>query len=135
MEKNKLSQGFSLLEVIIVVATVGLLAILISSIPNSIRLVTKSRHTSTAREIAAKKIEEMREIQYGNLTVGETDITDSTLNLIPSGSGKIIVALCDPTICTKDENTKEVTVMVTWQEENTRQVTLSTLISEGGLSQ
>lgn len=118
-----------------VIVAVSILIILIASFPNSINLVSKSQHQSLAREIATKQIEDLRSLSYVNLTLGEMQILDSRIALLPSGGGQILVESCDPSICTNDENTKVVSVSVFWKDSNQDQeVKISTLISEGGLS-
>ncbi len=128
-------EGSSLVEVLMVIAAISILIILIASFPNSMNLVSKSQHQSLAREIAAKQIEDLRNLSYVNLVLGETQILDSRVSLLPSGNGKIIVENCDPDICVNDENTKTVTVTVLWKEATKDQkIEINTLISEGGLS-
>lgn len=126
-------KGFSLVEILLVLAGVGLLVILLSAFPNSIKLVTWSRQQSLAREIAAKQIEQVREQSYINLAPGTQSFT---VNLLSEGSGEKIIEDCDPTICTNSELVKKVTVLVKWNQEGIlRQVKLVTFISQGGLNQ
>lgn len=132
------SKGLSLVELVLVIVFVGFLAILIASIPNSIGLIGKSTHVSQAREAASKKVEELRQTQYTNLTLtgGPVGYFDPSANLLPYGSAEYSVDDCsspDP-LCSNGELVKKVTVTIKWKEEDRDQkVELTTLVSEGGL--
>lgn len=129
-------KGVSLIESLLVVVVVASIVFLISSLPNALTLVSKSRHLSLAREIAAKQIEDKRMISYDNLVSDESPISDSRLNLLPQGSGVVIVEDCNLSICELGEAVKQVTAEVIWQDNNKPQsVILKTMISEGGLNQ
>lgn len=131
-----MERGVSLIESILVVAVVGFTIILLANLPNAIGLVNKSRHLSLAREIAAKEIEDRRNISYINLVNDETAITDSRISLLPSGNGQVIVTDCDPLICANLEDIKQVTVTLQWKEGSKDQsVSLKTFIGEGGINQ
>jgi len=128
--------GVSLIELLLVVTTVGFLIFLVGNIPNSINLVGKAGRQSLAREIASKQIEDKRAIQYVNLANGESSVSDVRLSSLPFASGEVIVSDCDPSICNHEENAKKVMVTITWKESTqTETVTLETLIGEGGLNQ
>lgn len=130
------NKGVSLIELLLVMALVGFLVLLIANLPNSINLIGKANHQSTALKIASKALEDKRSLQYQNLANGEQALSDPRLLRLPSGSGQVLVEDCDPLICTQGENARQVFVKVTWQESGKAQeVTLKTLISEGGLSQ
>lgn len=132
----KLNQhGISLVEILLVVATIAILAALIANLPPSIGLIGQARHQSLANQIANKQIEDVRAITYENLADGQTDITDSRINLLPSGSGIILVEDCDPVnICSNNENMKQVTVTINWQESGKQKsVEIITMIGSGGL--
>ena len=117
-----------------VIASVGILMLLLANLPNSIRLIGKAKHQSLAREIATKQIEDKRELPFINLATGEQIISDSSLKLLPAGSGKIIISDCSPTVCTSGENAKQVAVTVSWKEVGqTQTLAIDTLIAEGGL--
>lgn len=129
-------RGISLIEVLLVVAVVGTAVFLMANLPNAMGLVNKSRHLSLAREIAAKEIEDRRNVSYINLVPDTTEIIDSRISLLPSGNGQVIVTDCDPLICTNDEHIKQVAVTVQWKEgSKDQQVSLKTFIGEGGINQ
>src|SRR3989304_9196904 len=135
---NNHEKGFSLAEILLVLAGVGFLIILLATFPNSIKLVTWSRNQSMAKEIAAQEVEKVREQSYINLAPGtqsldETD--DLRIGLLPEGGGEKVIADCDPAICIQSELVKKVTITINWNEEgNIRQAKLVTFISEGGLN-
>jgi len=130
--------GVSLVELLLVVVAVGMLVALMGSIPNSVGLISRSKHQSLAREIALKQIEDKRATAYANLTptapTGDP-FTDSRLSLLPGGSGKITIADCG-SICTNNEHIKQLTVEVDWKDGGKSQsVQIKSMIAEGGLNQ
>lgn len=133
-------KGFSLVELLVVIVIIGFLVIIISSLPNAMNLIRRSGYVGLAREIASKELEEKRAIQYINLALGETGITDPRVNQLPSASGKTLVEQCQkltqPLFCPNDEPLKFVTVTISWKEFGKDQsFILKTLVSEGGLNQ
>lgn len=129
-------KGISLIELILVVAVVGAAVFLMANLPNAIGLIGKSRHLSLAREIAAKAIEDKRNISYINLVNDVSSISDQRISLLPAGTGQSKVEDCDPSICTGSENIKQVTVTINWKEESRdQQISLKTFIGEGGINQ
>ena len=129
-------RGVSLVELLLVVIVVGVIVFLLANLPNAMNLINKSKHLSMAREIAAKQIEDKRSISYINLVNDTLAISDSRINLLPDGSGTVVVADCDVLICTQGESAKQVSVTVSWKDNNKLQkVSLETLIAEGGLNQ
>lgn len=128
--------GFSLIESLLVVVIIGSIVFLVASIPNSMMLITKSKHVSLAREIAVKQIEDKRTINYANLVNGSSPIDGSRLGFLPAGNGTVAVADCNIQICTNGEHLKQVTVTVNWQDNNKNQsISLATMIGEGGINQ
>ncbi len=131
-----MEKGFSLVESLLVVAVIGSVVFLMANIPNAMMLIAKSKHVSLAREIAVKHIENKRTINYSNLVNDNSPISDSRLNLLPQGSGTMIVSDCDPSVCKNGEPVKQVTVIVSWKDNNKPQtITLKTMIGEGGINQ
>lgn len=129
-------RGISLVESLLIIVAVGLLVFLLANLPNSINLITKSKNLSLTREIAAKQIEDKRNINYANLVNDNSPLSDPRLSLLNKGGGTVVVEDCDPTICINSESIKKITVTVTWEERNIQQtVSLNTFIGEGGLNQ
>lgn len=129
-------RGASLIESLLVVVMLGIIVVLMANLPNAFTLMSKSRHLSLAREIAAKQIEDKRGISYINLVNGTTNISDSSLSLLSNGSGTITVEDCNASICTNSEHIKKITVTLNWKDNNKNQtVSLNTFIGEGGLNQ
>lgn len=134
--KFKNQQGVSLPESLLVIVILGSIVFLMANIPNAMMLITRSRHMSLAREVATKQIEDKRAISYANLVNDNSPISDSRLSLLPQGSGTVTVEDCDPAVCTAEEAVKQVTVMVSWQDNNKPQsISLKTMIGEGGINQ
>lgn len=132
-------KGFSLVELLLVIAAVSFLVLLLGSIPNSVNLIGRSRQQSIAREIISREIEDKRAITYINLATGETQVNDPRLGLLPAGSGKTVIADCipveSPAICPGGENIKQITVTLDWKTAGKAQtIKVETLISEGGLN-
>lgn len=132
----KKQRGASLVEPLLVLVIIASTVFLIANIPNALTLIGKSKHMSLAKEIASKQIEDKRNISFENLVNDEATIIDSNISLLPNGTGSVVVADCDPLICTNSENIKKVTVTVSWKDNTKNQtVVLSTLIGEGGINQ
>ncbi len=129
-------RGVSLIEALLVIVIVSSLVFLLANLPNALGLISKSKHLSLAREIAAKQIEDKRNINYSNLVNDNSAISDSRLSLLPKGAGTVEVKDCDPLICVSGEKIKQIKVEVSWKDNNKNQkVTLSTMIGEGGINQ
>lgn len=127
-------RGFSLVESLLVIALIGSIAGLLANLPNAISLVNKSKHTSLAKEIAVKQIEDKRMVKYDNLVNGETPAYDSRLSLLPQGAGFTLVEDCEQQICASGELIKQITATITWKDNNkTQTVFLKTMVGEGGL--
>lgn len=133
--KKKLQTGFSLIESLLIVVVIGSVVFLIANIPNALMLIGKSKNLSLAREIAVKQIEDKRTINYASLLNDNSPILDMRLGLLPQGSGTVEVADCDLSICTNGENVKQVKVTVRWQDNKPQEITLTTMIGEGGINQ
>lgn len=128
--------GLSLVESLLVVVSIGFIVILMANLPNALGLITKSRHISLAKEIAAKQIEDKRAISYTNLANDTNIISDSRLSLLPGGAGILEVSDCNVTICTNSESIKHIKVTVSWMDNQKEQtVAMETFIGEGGLNQ
>lgn len=127
-------KGFSLIESLLVIVMIGIIIILMANLPNAMSLINKSKHLSLAREIAIKSLEDKRAIKYRDLTNGNNSINDSRLNLLPQGQGWVLVEDCDPSICTNNELTKQVTISINWKENILQTISLKTLISKVGLN-
>ena len=132
----KSQQGASLIESLLVIVVISSIVFLLANLPNAMNLINKSKHSSLAREIAAKQIEDKRMIKYANLVNDSSTITDSRLNLLPKGAGVVIIEDCDQRLCTNNERIKQVTVSINWKDNNKLQsISLKTLISKEGLNQ
>ena len=130
------TRGVSLIEILLIITTVGFLVLLIGNIPNSINLIGKASRQSIAREIASKQIEDKRAITFANLANGTLEVVDSRLATLPSGSGTVTISDCDLAVCNNNEVAKTLEVVITWKELNdTEAVKLNTLISQEGLNQ
>lgn len=127
--------GFSLVESLLVIVIIGSIVFLLASLPNAFLLFEKSKHLSLAREIAVKQLEDKRTTNYANLINDNSPISDSRLNLLPQAFGNIIVEDCNASICSNNENIKQVTASVSWTDKTQVQnITLKTLVSEGGIN-
>lgn len=132
----KNENGLSLIESLLVVAVIGSIVFLMGNIPNALMLFSKSRHLSLAREIAVKQIEDKRTINYANLVNDSSPLSDNRLNLLPQGAGTVVVEDCNTSVCTSGEHLKQITVTVSWIDNNKPQtLALKTMIGEGGINQ
>jgi type II secretory pathway pseudopilin PulG len=132
----KQERGISLIELILVVVAVGILALLVSSLPSSIQSIRHSGNTSLAREIASKQLDYFKKQPYANLSNGTSTFSDTGLSKLPSPTAEYEIDDCPVDICTSGEEAKKIKVIITWQEQgDTKNIELSTLIAEGGLGQ
>lgn len=129
-------KGVSLIESLLIIVFAGIIVLLLANIPNALGLINKSSHLSLAKEIATKQVEDKRGISYANLSNDNSPIVDSRINLLPSGSGNVVVEDCNASICTNGEHIKQLVVTISWKENNKNQTfTLKTFIGEGGINQ
>lgn len=132
----KSEDGFSIIEILLVVLVVGFIVILITNLPSSIKLIGDSHYSSVANSIASQEIESIRSQTYDNLAnETATPFSDSRISSLPSGQGLVTISDCPVTLCTNSEQAKEVSVTVSWIEKpiNAKSVTLTTIVAEGGL--
>ncbi len=129
------NRGVSLIESLLVVVIVGIMVLLMVNLPNAMALITHAKYLSLAREIAAKQIEDERTVGFVNLASGASPVNDSRMSLLPFGSGTLTVEDCDEQICTNLEAIKQVSVTISWKENNKPQsVKVKTMIGEGGIN-
>lgn len=127
-------KGFSLVEIIMAVFITGIMVLVIANIPQVIRLVTGTRYESNVREVAAKKIEDIRLAGYDNLANGSTTISDSKLNALTNVSGSTLIEECPLELCINGELAKKVTITFTWTENTEpKRFSVTTLVAKGGL--
>lgn len=127
-------KGFSLVEIIIGIFIVGLIVIVIGNLPNAINLVTSSQYDSIVREVAAKKMEDVRLTGYDSLVNGTTPINDSRLGSFSGASGFTVVSNCQPSVCGANQLVKEVKITISWSEKGEpKTYQLVTLVGKDGL--
>jgi len=128
-------KGFSLVEILLVIMMVGFIALMITNLPQSLKLTGNSAHESLAKEIASQEIEKLRTKTYDNIGGnGTTNITDPRLARLIGSTGTVTIADCPTGICPNGEHIKHVTVLVSWKDETkTNSVKYDTLVAEGGL--
>lgn len=130
----KKQSGFSLPEILVTIAMLGLALVVIAGIPNTVRLIGSSQKSSLAKDIVTGSIEGLRARGYDNLSNGTTSITDSRLNQLPDAGSSVVVSDCQSPVCVSGEKIKLVQVSVTWVEQGKdRDFSVTTLISKGGL--
>lgn len=128
------SQGFSLVEMIVVVAIAGMIILILGNIPSSLGLIGGSKQEATVNQIINKKIEDLRSQGYDNLANGTTTISDTRLSSLPGSSSQVIIEDCPAGTCNNGELIKKVTIKVSWKASNKdKSIEVKTLISQGGL--
>lgn len=129
-----MEKGFSLLEMIMVVMVAGAVVLLIANLPTSNKLVGNSKYESIAKEIASKKIDDLRDTTYDNLVDGVIEITDPRFSNLPDGNGRVTVSACPVEICTNGELIKKVDVVISWSDTGVQKIaSVSSLIAKDGL--
>lgn len=117
-----------------VIFITGIIVYVIANIPQAIRLITGSQSETKVREVAAKKIEDIRLSGFDNLANGTTAISDPRLNSLQSVSASTVVADCSVAVCANGEEAKQVTVTISWSEQNNPKIfQLVTLVAKDGL--
>lgn len=134
MKRIAVQKGFSLVELVIAVSLVGVIAIVIGNIPNAINLVTSSQSESKVREVAAKKIEDIRFAGYDTLANGTTAISDPRLQDLNSVSASTVITDCPVQVCSNGEQIKQVRVTISWNESGEpKTYQLTTLVAKDGI--
>lgn len=130
--------GFSLVELVLVASAVIFVGLLIMSLPSAISSIDRSRHASIAKEVANRRLEELRKVSYANLANGTNVFNDADLGSLNQSSAHYEIEDCPATICTDPGvyRIKQVKVRVLWNESgDNKKVELATLVGEGGLGQ
>lgn len=132
----KRQKGVSLIELVLVAAAVGFLALLVANLPPSVAAITRSQHMSVAHDIVSKEIEYLRKQTYANLSNTVNPFTDPALAGLPQSAASYEVGDCPSNICANQEKAKMITVTVSWKEPaGQKNIRLVTIISQGGLGQ
>lgn len=129
------NRGFSLVEVIIAIFLIGAMVVVIANIPQAVRLITLSKSESIVREVAAKKLEDMRLTGYENLPAdGVSNFSDPKLSSLAGVSATSDVVVCPAALCPGGEAVKHITISISWNEGPDRKnFELETLIGQGGI--
>lgn len=128
--------GVSLVELVLVIAAIGFLALLVNNLPSSISSINKSRHASLARGLASKQMEYLRRQTYANLSSGASSFSEPGLNTLSGALATYEINDCPLEVCTDQEEAKEVKVKITWNESgDSKSVELLTIIGKGGIGQ
>lgn len=134
MLKMTAQTGFSLVELVLVILVAGMIILVIANITPALNLINTSSRENTARQITAKKIEDIRAQGYDNLANGTSQISDSRLTYLPQAATDITISDCPDTICTHGELIKQVRVKIDWIENKSpKSFEASTLVAKGGI--
>lgn len=122
------------MELLIVIFLSGIMVLVIANIPGAINLVTSGGDESKVREVAAKKLEDIRLTGYDNLANGTTSISDSRLKSLHNVLASTVVTDCPVTVCKNSEQVKQVKITVSWSQNNEpKTYQIITLVGKGGL--
>jgi type II secretory pathway pseudopilin PulG len=134
MRKITAQSGFSLVELILVIAVAIMILAILANITPAMNLINTSNHETTAQQIAAKRLEQIRAQGFDSLANGTSNISDPRLTSLTQGDAITIISDCPSAICTNNEPIKSVEIEVSWVENNKPvKYSLNTLISDGGL--
>lgn len=120
-------QGFTLIEILVSLALIGLVMLVASILISTNELSRNARSTALAQEIVESALERAR--AEGASSLSNSALVDERFSKLPGGSGTIRTSPYDAGL-------DEVTVEVSWQnsEENSKSISLTTLIAhENGL--
>lgn len=135
---KKFQAGVSMVELVIVTGAVIFLGLLVMSLPSSISSINRSRHTSIAKDISNRQIEQLRKQPFEDLAKGASPFTDLSLSSLNQGTATYEVSDCPFTVCTEEQSTKikQVKVTVSWNESgDSKKIEMVTLVGEGGIGQ
>lgn len=128
------NSGFSLIEILLVVLVAGMIIAVLANLTPTINLLTTSNRENTARQIVAKRIEDIRAQGFDNLANGTDPFSDPRLTSLPQSGASTIIEDCPAQICVNSEPIKKVQIQVSWVENNqSKEFSATTLISKGGL--
>ncbi len=126
--------GFSIIELVMVIAVAGAIILVVANLPATINLIGSSNHEAVAKDIAQQTIEDYRSKTFANLANGSYSLIDTRFNKLLGGTGMIVIEDCPQTLCLNGESVKKITVTVSWTEkQEPKSVILTTLVAEGGL--
>ena len=145
LSRNKSDDAFTLVEIIVAIAilSVGLLSIA-SLVTTVIRGNAKSRRMTTAITLAQTKIEELKNLDYGNSELEDSN-TGNNSSLTSTSStdhseadidaegeaGGIYTRIWNVADDTPSTNMKTITVIIKWEEKGKeRKTAFTTIISE-----
>lgn len=128
------SAGFSLVELLLVVFVAGIVILVLANLTPTFSLLQTSSRENISRQIVSKRIEDIRAQGYDNLANGSNSFVDNRLTQLPNSNALTVIDDCPSNICANNEPIKQVTILVTWTENNqTKNFSITTLISKGGL--
>lgn len=119
-------RGFSLVEVTVAIAVIGLMIVATSSLLQRLPVSGREvRDQDLALKIAHNELEVLRAAGYGSLPASGP-FTDSLLSSLSFGAGSV-------TVSDFDAKTKQAVVDVSWVGAGgARSVSLTTLVTDGG---
>jgi prepilin-type N-terminal cleavage/methylation domain-containing protein len=126
---RKQQRGFSLLEIIITIAIIGMILLLYQIFLSNLFLSRDAKNQEIALRIANNKIEELRAVGYDSLPSSGV-FFDTQLNLLSQSSAAM-------TITDFNADTKQVLITIQWFEPTSptpKTISLTTLVTKvGGL--
>src|SRR4030042_2081327 len=127
MIRDSSQKGYLLIEVCVSLLLVTFILVLYTNAINIMRLIDFSKYKLIATNVASRKIENLRNIPYDQVT-GTGTLTDPELGKLPLGSGSWNVSV-------HQGDLKQVTVQVNWKEnQRDNSIKLETLIGQNGLN-
>jgi prepilin-type N-terminal cleavage/methylation domain-containing protein len=127
----KTESGFTLVEVIVTIAVLGITTASISSVFVGIQNVQRQNsYLDSANRAAARQIESLRNDSYSTLVAGSTiDFTDQLPAVLPSATGTALIS-------SPSTDLRRVDATVTYESQGRiRTVTQSSMIGEIGITQ
>lgn len=129
-QKLSSSQGFTLIEIIVVIGLMALVFYFYNSLIQTVGFTNRGRFDDIGLSVAVEQLEIYRATEINLLPDTTQNISDPNLNLLPNGNGAVTIT----DYGSEDSGIKQIVVQVNWTDKgNPRDVTLTSLLTSGGV--
>lgn len=127
--------GFSLVEVVVIIAVAGMIVLFLGNLPSSLGLIGSSKQETVVNQIINEEIERLRSLGHENISPGTSTISDSRITSLPNSTSEVLIEDCPPSLCSNGEQKiSQVTITISWTSSGKpKKIEVKTLVTEGGL--